>query len=167
MLERPFDFWDSWPITLNLTVLDKGLILNRYEHTKPALANRNNISLLHVEARRTMSGNVAMSLLVTTAQNRHERLPSVLLDITQVITAHNNSTLHLGGNDQSLQNRSTNSHIRGERTLLIDILSVNSSSRGLNSQANVSIPTLVSLLAKKMDLTIREFILLLECSLIL
>ena len=114
-----------------------------------------------------MSGNVAMSLLVTTAQNRHERLPSVLLDITQVITAYNNSTLHLGGDDQSLQNRSTNSHIRGERTLLIDILSVNSSSRGLNSQANVSIPTLVSLLAKKMDLTIREFILLLECSLIL
>ena len=114
-----------------------------------------------------MSGNVAMSLLVTTAQNRHERLPSVLLDITQVITAHNNSTLHLGGNDQSLQNSSTNGHIRGERTLLIDILSVNSSSRGLNSQANVSIPTLVSLLAKKMDLTIREFILLLECSLIL
>ena len=114
-----------------------------------------------------MSGNVAMSLLVTTAQNQHEPLPSVLLDITQVITAHNNSTLHLGGNDQSLQNSSTNSHIRGERTFLIDILSVNSSSRGLNSQANVSIPTLVSFLAKKMNLTIREFILLLECSLIL
>lgn len=25
MFDRPLDFWDSWSITLNLTVLDRGL----------------------------------------------------------------------------------------------------------------------------------------------
>ena len=72
MLERPLDFWDSWSMTLNLTVLERGL-LNKLVKLQnlPALANGDNITFLNFEARRAVSGDVAVSLLVT----RHENQP--------------------------------------------------------------------------------------------
>ena len=101
-----------------------------------------------------MSRDIAMSLLITNSQPILSTIPSVLLHITQVVTTNDNGTLHLSRNDQSLQNSSTNGHIRSERALLINVSAVNSSSRSLDAQTNISIPSLVSLLAKEMDLTI-------------
>ena len=33
MFDRPLDFWDSWSITLNLTVLDRGLAVTNAANT--------------------------------------------------------------------------------------------------------------------------------------
>ena len=133
----------------------------------PALTNRHDITLLHIETRRTVSRDVTMSLFVTNRHLNTSILPSVLLDITEIVTTNNDGALHLGGNHQTLQNSSTNGNRGSERTLLIDVLSVNSSLRGLDAQTHISVPTLVGLLTKEMDLAVREHFLLLEGSLVL
>ena len=66
MLERPFVFWTSCSMTLNLTVLDRGLALTPITKELPALTNGHDITFLHLKAGRAVSGDVAMSLLVTT-----------------------------------------------------------------------------------------------------
>ena len=133
----------------------------------PALTNRHDISLLHIEAGRAVSRDVAMSLFVTKHHLNTSILPSVLLDITEIVTTDNDGALHLSGNHQTLQNSSTNGNRGSERTLLINVLSVNSSLRGLDAQTHISVPTLVGLLTKEMDLAVREHFLLLEGSLVL
>ena len=117
-----------------------------------------------------MSGNVAVSLFVTSHKKfkaKAQFLPSVLLDVTEVVTADNDGALHLGGDDQSLQDRATNRDGGGERALLIDVLSLDSSLGGLDAKSHISVPALVGLLAHQMDLAVREHLLLLESSLIL
>ena len=114
-----------------------------------------------------MSRDVAMSLLVTTHHLPPPRLPSVLLHVTQVVTADNDRALHLRGDHQTLQNGTTNGHGGGERALLVDVLSANGSLRGLDVQTHIGVPALVGLLAQKVDLAVREHLLLLESSVIL
>lgn len=50
-----------------------------HEHSEhsPALTNGDNVSLLHVEARRAVSRDVAMSLLITTHQRPPTPSPTV------------------------------------------------------------------------------------------
>jgi len=114
-----------------------------------------------------VSRDVAMSLFVTKHHLNTSILPSVLLDITEIVTTDNDGALHLSGNHQTLQNSSTNGNRGSERTLLINVLSVNSSLRGLDAQTHISVPTLIGLLTKEMDLAVREHFLLLEGSLVL
>ena len=114
-----------------------------------------------------MSRDVAVSLFITKHNSQRTNLPSVLLDVTKVVTANNNSALHLGRDDKTLKDSSTNGNVGSEGALLINVLATNSSFRSLNTKANIGIPTLVGLLAEKMDLTVRELILLLESSLVL
>ena len=117
-----------------------------------------------------MSGDVAVSLFVTNHEKclaKAQFLPSVLLNVTEVVTANNDGALHLGRDDQSLQNRATNRDRGGERALLIDVLSLDGSLGGLDAKSHISVPTLVGLLAHQMDLAVREHLLLLESSLIL
>ena len=96
-----------------------------------------------------------------------KNIPSVLLDVTEVVTADNDGALHLGGDDQSLQDGTTNRDGGGEGALLIDVLSTDGAFGGLNAETNISVPTLIGLLSEKTDLTIGELILLLESSLVL
>ena len=136
----------------------------------PALSNGDNVSLLHIKARRAVSGDVAVSLFITSHEKflgEAQFLPSVLLDVSEVVTADNDGALHLGGDDQSLQNRATNRDGRGEGALLIDVLSLDGSLGGLNAKSHISVPALVGLLAHQMDLAVREHLLLLESSLVL
>ena len=65
MLDRPLVFCTSCSITLNLTVLERGLLITLSENGEPALADGHNITLLHGEARRAVSRDVTMSLLIT------------------------------------------------------------------------------------------------------
>ena len=67
MLDRPLVFCTSCSITLNLTVLERGLRVTLPYLSKPALTDGHNITLLHGEARRAVSRDVTMSLLVTTS----------------------------------------------------------------------------------------------------
>ena len=93
---------------------------------RTALSNRHNITLLHGEAGAAMSMNVLMTLLETT----------VLGNVVKVIPTHDNRALHLGGDDKSLQNLTTDGNVAGEGTLLIDVVSFNGSIGGLDTQTD-------------------------------
>ena len=117
-----------------------------------------------------MSRDVAVSLFVTNHEKclaKAQFLPSVLLDISEVVTADNDGALHLGGDDQSLQDGTTNRDGGGEGALLIDVLSLDGGLGGLDAKSHISVPALVGLLAHQMDLAVREHLLLLESSLVL
>ena len=105
-----------------------------------------------------MSGDVAVSLFITTHQVAHEFLPSVLLDVSEIVTADNDGALHLGRDDKTLQDGATNRNVGSEGTLLINVLSANGSLRGLNTETNISIPTLVGLLTEEVDLTVNHLL---------
>ena len=47
-----------------------------------------------------MSRDVAMSLFVTKHHLNTSILPSVLLDITEIVTTDNDGALHLGGTEE-------------------------------------------------------------------
>ena len=167
MLERPFDFWDSWSITLNLTVLDRGLLsIQRQKLTCTDQWWRYHLPS-HRSRESSEQGCCDVSFRNYRVSSTLHFLPSVLLDVTQVVTADNDGALHLGGDDQSLQDGSTNGHIGSERALLVHVLSVDGSGGGLDAQTNVGVPALVGLLAQEVDLAVRELILLLESSLVL
>ena len=96
-----------------------------------------------------------------------KNIPSVLLDVSEVVTADNNGAFHLGGDDETLQDGTTDRNVGSERALLIDVLSTDGAFGGLNAETNISVPTLIGLLSEKTDLTVGELILLLESSLVL
>ena len=116
-----------------------------------------------------MSGDVTMSLLVTTPLvfTNANCLPSVLLHVSQVVTTHDDGALHLGGDDETLQDGSTNGHGGSERALLVDVLSANGHLGRLDAQTNISVPTLIRLLAEDVHLAVGELVLLLVGSLVL
>ena len=78
-----------------------------------------------------MNGNVLVSLLKTT----------VLLDVVEVVSANNNSTLHLGGHNHASQDTSSDGDVSGKRALLVNIISLNGSSWGTNSKTDILNPT--------------------------
>lgn len=98
---------------------------------RTALSNRHNIPLLHMEAGTAMSMNVLMTFLKTT----------VLGNVVKVIPTNDNRALHLGGDDQPLQNLTTDRYVAREGTLLIDIIALNGRIGGLDPQTNVLYPT--------------------------
>ena len=110
-----------------------------------------------------------MSLLVTTPLvfTNANCLPSVLLHVSQVVTTHDDGALHLGGDDETLQDGSTNGHGGSERALLVDVLSANGHLGRLDAQTNISVPTLIRLLAEDVHLAVGELVLLLVGSLVL
>ena len=114
-----------------------------------------------------MSGDVAVSLLITIHQVAHEFLPSILLDVSEIVTADNDGAFHLSRDDEALQDGATDGNVGSEGALLINVLATNSSLRGLNTETDIGVPTLVSLLTEEVDLTVGELILLLESSLVL
>jgi hypothetical protein len=57
----------------------------------------------------------------------------VLLDVVQVISAHDNGSSHLGRLDYSLQDSSSDGHVAGEGALLVDVVSLDGLSWGLES----------------------------------
>ena len=73
-----------------------------------------------------MNSDILMPLLKTT----------VLGDVVKVIPTYNNGALHLGGDDLSLEDTSTDGYISGEGALLVYEVSLDSSIGGLNSETN-------------------------------
>lgn len=74
-----------------------------------------------------MSSNILVPFLVTT----------VLGNVMQIIPSDDDGSLHLGGDNLSLQNSSTNRNVSNKGALFVNITSLDSSIRGLNSKANV------------------------------
>lgn len=98
---------------------------------RTALSNGDNVTLLHREAWGAVSVNVLVTLLETT----------VLLDVVKVITTDNNGALHLGGDDKTLEDLSTNGNISSEGALLVDVGSLDGSIRGLDAESDILNPT--------------------------
>lgn len=94
---------------------------------RSALANSDNITLRHVlEGGRAVDRDVVVSLGKT----------SVLRDVLQIISTNYDGSLHLGGDDKSLQDTTTNGHIASEGALLVDVGAINSLLGGLKAQTN-------------------------------
>lgn len=91
-----------------------------------ALSNSNYVTILHVEGRRAVHCNVLVPLLET----------SVLGNVVQVVSANDNGTLHLGGDNQSLENATTNRDAAGKGALLVNVVAFNSLVGSLESKTN-------------------------------
>lgn len=97
---------------------------------RTALSNSNNVTFLNSKAWTAMSMNGLVTLLETT----------VLLNVVKVIPTHDNGTLHLGGGDHTLQNLTTNGDVSSEGALLVDVVTLNGSIGGLDTQTDVLDP---------------------------
>jgi hypothetical protein len=58
----------------------------------------------------------------------------VLGNVVQIVPADNNGALHLGANDESLEDASTDGDIAGEGALFVHKVSLNGSGRSLDSE---------------------------------
>ena len=95
---------------------------------RTALSNGDDITFLDSEGRTAVNSNVLVSLFKTT----------VLGNVMQIISTDNDGTLHLGGDDQTLEDTSTNTDISSERTFLIHIGTFNGSIWSLDTQTNIT-----------------------------
>jgi len=93
---------------------------------RTALSTSDNISFFDRESGRAVHRNVLVAFLETT----------VLLDVVKVIPSDNDSSLHLCGDDKSLQDATTDGNIAGEGALFVDVISFNSGSRSFDSETN-------------------------------
>ena len=73
-----------------------------------------------------MGRNVFVTLLETT----------VLLDVVEVVPAYDDGALHLRGNNQSLQDLTTDGDVSGEGALLVDVVALNGVSGGVEAQTD-------------------------------
>ena len=98
---------------------------------RTALSNGDNISLLNGEAGAAMRMNVLVTLLITL----------VLGDVVEVVTTNDNGALHLGGDDETLEDLSTDGNISSEGALLVDVGAFDGSIGGFDAKTNVFDPT--------------------------
>lgn len=93
-----------------------------------ALADGDDITLLHSESRGQVSGQGGVALLET----------AVLGHEVKVITSDDQGAVHLGGDDDALQNAATDGHVPGEGALLVDVGTLDGLLGGLDAQADVA-----------------------------
>lgn len=99
----------------------------------PAFSESNDITFLELEARRAVSSDVLVTLFVTV----------VLRDVVKVILSDNDSTVHFGGGDDTLNDTTTDGDVASEGALLINVLALDSASGGLEAQTDVLVVALV------------------------
>jgi hypothetical protein len=95
------------------------LVGSHFEHVEmdclgqwTALSNEDDVTFFYWESRGNMGRDISMSLFVSV----------VFGDVVQVISPDHNGALHLGWDDDSLQNFAPNGDSRGEGTFLIDVV---------------------------------------------
>ena len=120
---------------------------------RTALSNGYDITILDGEGRRAVSRDILVPLLVTT----------VLGNVVQIIPSDNNGSLHLGGDDLSLQNSSTDRNVSSEGALLIDIGSLDGSFGSLETKTDLAPVAGGLALAENAKSADGDTILLLEC----
>lgn len=82
---------------------------------RPALSSSDDISLLDaLKARRDVNRNVFVSFFKTV----------VLCDVVEVISSNDDGPFHFVRNDHSLDDATSNRHVAGERTLLVDVVAL-------------------------------------------
>jgi len=115
---------------------------------RSALSNGHYITLSDIpKAWAAVSGDVLVSLLKSV----------VFADVVKVIPAEDNGTLHLHFLDNSSEDTAADAHIAGEWALLVNVGTLNGLTWGLESQANVSVVTLLfHCLSRQQDLLLVE-----------
>lgn len=99
---------------------------------RSALTNGDNIADLDTEGWGNVSWDVLVSLLVSV----------VLWNVVQVVSSDDDSTVHLGGDDNTRQDLTTDGDVTGEWALLVDVRTLDGGLWGLEAQTNVLIPSL-------------------------
>ena len=99
---------------------------------RTALTNGNNITLSDTESRRNVGSKVLMSLLVTV----------VLGDVVKVLTSENDGTVHLGGNNGTGENLTTDGDKTNEGALLVNVRTLDSLLGSLETKTDLLIPSL-------------------------
>mmetsp|Transcript_17148 Transcript_17148/g.34771 ORF Transcript_17148/g.34771 Transcript_17148/m.34771 type:complete len:245 (+) Transcript_17148:189-923(+) len=115
----------------------ENLVLLHLQHVEsdglgegPALSDGHDISLLHVEGRRAVHGDVPVALLE----------PVVLGDVVEVMPSDHNGAVHLGGDDHTLDDTASDGHVGGEGALLVDVGSLLGLIGSVEPQADVLEP---------------------------
>lgn len=135
-------------------------VANNKIENLPALTNGSDITFLDRECWRNVSWNVAMTFFETT----------VLLHVVKIITADDDGAVHLGRDDNTLKDATTDGYIRGERALLVDVSSFDCSLWGFETKTNVLVETSFLALALSEDTLLsanKDVGLLLECTFVL
>ena len=78
---------------------------------RPALPHNHGVALVAAEARGDVRRNVGVALLVAL----------VLLDVVEVVHAHDDGALHLGGLHGASQDAAADGNVTGEGALLVDV----------------------------------------------
>ena len=93
----------------------------------PALSDEHDISFLDGEGRGDVGRDIAMPLLVTV----------VFGDVVEVVSSDDHCPLHLGGDDDALEDLTPNGDLAGEGALLIDIVGLDSFLGGLEAESYI------------------------------
>ncbi len=108
-----------------------GFVSNNVESDRlgkrTALTNGDDISVLDGEGRTAVGSNVLVSLFETT----------VLSDVVKVVSSDDNGSLHLCGDDLSIEDTSSDGYASGEGALLVDEGSLNGGVGGLDSETDI------------------------------
>lgn len=124
----------------------------------PAFTNGNNISGLDTdEGRAAVSGYILVALLVAI----------VLAHVVQVVTTDDDSAFHLGADNRTSENTSTDGDVSSEGALLVDISSSDGLLGSLEAKADVLVPTGSFALGNDAFIVEEDGFLLLEASVVL
>lgn len=99
---------------------------------RTALTNSDNITLGDTESRGNVGGEVLVSLLVTV----------VLGDVVEVLTSENDGTVHLGGNNGTSENLTTDGNETNEGALLVNVRTLDSLLGSLETKTDLLVPSL-------------------------
>ena len=98
---------------------------------RAALADGYNISNIAFKGRGTVDGDVTVTFFVT----------SIFSNVVEVITTDNNSALHLGRDNKTLEDTTTNGYVTSERTFFINVVTINGSLGCFESKSDGSVVT--------------------------
>lgn len=98
------------------------------------LTNGNNVTFLDSESWRNVSSKVLVSLFVSV----------VLWNVVQVFSSDDDSSVHLGRNNSTRQDLTSNRDSTNEWTLLVNVSTFNSSLWSLETQTDFLVPSLGS-----------------------
>lgn len=108
------------------------MVVVEKQSSLPAFTNGNNVSGLNTnEGRAAVSGYILVALLVAI----------VLAHIVQVVTTDDNSAFHLGADNSTSEDTSTDGDVSSERALLVDVSSSDGLLGSLEAKTDVLVPT--------------------------
>ena len=98
---------------------------------RSALPDEDDVTLLDGEGRGNVGGDVAVTFFVTV----------VLGDVVEVVAADDDGALHLGGDDDALEDLAADGDVAGEGAFLIDVVGLDGLLGGLEVEAHVLVVT--------------------------